>query len=252
MKYLYFNTYLNSSILSGEKTVTRRKLKLPVSRYTGLKPLHSELNLTGFNGISADFTVNELFNASVKAPYQTGDIICIKETCRLYDILDQYKPKVSICFKADDSCEDFEVTSEEVTRLLTLSDSHYWLSPYYVKLDTARLFLEVTDVRIERLQDITDEQVTAEGIQEYSVDEIHTCFAPSVQWLGEFVKKRRNRDNWQEKLSTPVKAFKELYDSTLKKKDKGVCDWESNPYVWVIEFQRVSREYALKKERELC
>lgn len=252
MKYLYFNTCLNSSILSGEKTVTRRKLKLPISRYTGLKASHSELNLAGFNGVSADFTVNEIFNTSVKAPYQTGDIICIKETCHLADIPDQNVPKVAMFFKSDGRYEEFAVTADELIRLFNLSNRHYWLSPYYVKLDTARLFLEITNVRIERLQDITDEQVMAEGIQEYSVDEIHTYFAPSVQCLGEFVKKRRNRDNWQEKLSTPVKAFKELYDSTLKKKDKGVCDWESNPYVWVIEFQRVSREYALKKERELC
>lgn len=250
MKYLFFNTSLNSLILTGEKTVTRRKLKLPVSRYTGLKPLHSELNLTGFNGTNADFTVNEIFNTSVKAPYRIGDIVCIKETCRLYDIVDQYEAKVSICFKADDSCEDFVVTSEEVTRLLTLSDSHYWLSPYYIKLATARLFLEITDVRIERLQDITEEQAAKEGIKEFHIDGTDFVYAPSNDWLESF--RRKNPKNWNRKLSAPVQAFKELYNSTLKKRDIEVCDWESNPYVWVIEFKRVSREYALKKERELC
>lgn len=78
---------------------------------------------------------------------------------------------------------------------------------------------------------------------------MHTFYAPSEKWWHEFASKRRNRDDWQEKLSTPVKAFSEVYESTLKKKDTGICDWQSNPYVWVIEFRKVDREYALEKEK---
>ena len=71
----------------------------------------------------------------------------------------------------------------------------------------ARLFLRVTGVRAERLQDITEDEKTAEGM----------------------------RPGWQHY------NFYELWDSTIKPADRPLCGWEANPWVWVIEFERISR-----------
>ena len=251
MKQMFFDTMLTASIISGDKTVTRRKLKLPKNTYTDRYPVPSETVLYNFNGIKARFNIGDIFGTQIKAPYRTGDIVLVRETSHLNKVIDRKSPKVSMCFKADGRCMGFDVTEFEMNRLLKLTDKkkEQWLSPYYVTQATSRLFLEITDVRIERLQDITDEQALQEGIKEYMTDDMRTYYAPSKQWCCEFASKRRNRNDWQEKLSTPVKAFREVYESTLKKKDTGICDWQSNPYVWVIEFRKVDREYALEKEK---
>ncbi len=68
--------------------------------------------------------------------------------------------------------------------------------------EAARIFLRVTDVRVERLQDIDDEGVIAEGL----------------------------------KIGAP---FDELWDSTIKKSDRDMYGWAANPWVWVIEFEKV-------------
>ena len=75
--------------------------------------------------------------------------------------------------------------------------------------EAARLFLRVTDVRVERLQDIDDAGVVSEGMN-----------------IGD--------------------PFDELWDSTVKAADRDQYGWSANPLVWVIEFERVSKEAALK------
>ena len=69
-------------------------------------------------------------------------------------------------------------------------------------------FLRVTDVRVERVQDIDDDGVVAEGLN-----------------IGD--------------------PFDELWDSTIKPADRALYGWDANPWVWVIEFERISREEAI-------
>ncbi len=71
----------------------------------------------------------------------------------------------------------------------------------------ARLFLRVTRVRVERLQDMQPYDIAFEGF-------------------------RRQRD------------FIALWDSTIKKSDLPRYGWEANPWVWVIAFERISKEEA--------
>lgn len=66
--------------------------------------------------------------------------------------------------------------------------------------EAARIFLRVTNVRVERLQDIDDDGVVAEGLE----------------------------------IGAP---FDELWDSTIKKSDRDMYGWAANPWVWVIEFE---------------
>ena len=65
----------------------------------------------------------------------------------------------------------------------------------------------MTDVRVERLQGIDDDGVVAEGLE----------------------------------IGAP---FDELWDSTIKPADRALYGWEANPWVWVIEFERISWEEA--------
>ena len=82
-----------------------------------------------------------------------------------------------------------------------------WQSPYFMPREAARIFLRVTDVRVERLQEINDDGVVSEGME----------------------------------IGAP---FDDLWDSTIKKADRTLYGWEANPWVWVITFERISKEEA--------
>ncbi len=100
--------------------------------------------------------------------------------------------------------------------------------------EAARLFLRVTDVRVERLWDITEEQAKAEGIFLDSPNFIPTyhydkrkCNVPGNGW-----KMARECFRWG------------LWDSNIKKADLPRYGWATNPWVWVIAFERISKEEA--------
>lgn len=80
----------------------------------------------------------------------------------------------------------------------------------------ARIFLRVTGVYIERLQDITAAECVHEGIPRESLVEVGEEFA--------------------------IGQFSDLWDSTVKKADRQIYGWDANPWVWVIKFERISKE----------
>ena len=84
--------------------------------------------------------------------------------------------------------------------------------------EAARLFLMVTGVRVERLQDITPNDCVLEGVEREALTTVGGEFARGI--------------------------FNDVWDSTIKPADLPRYGWEANPWVWVIEFERVSRSDA--------
>lgn len=182
MKPILFNTDMVRAILDGRKTVTRRVVKFKPGQnpqWTGYIP--DGPVLYGSNNIPAS-----------KSPYYPGNILYVRETWAR-SIAGTY------LYKATD-------TPIILDR---------WRPSIHMPKDAARLFLRVTDARVERLQDIFKDppgpknQVVREGFR-YGCDFIAT---------------------WQ---------------NTMSRKDWPVYGWNANPLVWVIEFERVSKEAALK------
>ena len=200
---ILFNTDMVRAILEGRKTVTRRLIKAPV-----LSKVEPPKKVTLKNGV-ANFEWNTPKTAGgfeIKPPYQPGDILYVRETwCENPNYKEYY-------FK---------------TR-------PYGISPYGLKWhpsihmpkEAARIWLKVKNVRVERLQDITEEQAKREGIQ---YDECPTGFT----W-----KKETDMHNC---YTTPIGAMQALWNSTIKKSDLDRYGWEANPYVWVIEFERCEK-----------
>lgn len=174
---ILFNTDMVRAILDGRKTVTRRGIKFPEGQ-TGHLPESGKRDYIYYPG-------------GIKyPPYQPGDILYVRETwCR--GSLD-YK-KEQYYYKADNV--DF---------------SCRWHPSIHMPKEAARIFLRVTDVRVERLQDITDIDILAEGL------EIGCC-------------------------------FDDLWNSTIKKKDRPRYGWDANPWVWDIEFQQCDKPKLLKR-----
>lgn len=85
--------------------------------------------------------------------------------------------------------------------------------------EAARIWLKVTDVRVERLQDISAYDVLREGVN-------NTKSNPAMGKRWENIQ---------------MMAFSELWDSTIRKSQIDIYGWGANPWVWVIEFERCGK-----------
>lgn len=184
---ILFNTEMVMALLEGRKTCTRRVLKQPFE-------VHPNGYITKPRG-------NERLCPYIP-PYQPGDILYVRETWCKGSYGDE---KEKYYYKADDN--NFFCT---------------WHPSIHMPKEAARIFLKVTDVRVERLQEITMDDCHREGIN----------IATSSVTDGETLK--RNHDFSLEKFET-------LWNSTIKKSDLDRYGWNANPYVWVIEFERCEK-----------
>ena len=191
IKPILFNTEMVRAILDGRKTCTRRIVKdgIPDDAmwgYTAFTPK----GYISCRGVHADGYVEGFF----KLPYQSEDILYVRETWGHPISLNSNKQYV---FRADKIAESgFK------------NDSHIWHPSIHMPKEAARIWLKVTDVRVERLQDMTDDDAEAEG-----------CFDYTSTALG----------------------FPDVWDSTIKKSDLDSYGWNANPWVFVIEFERCEK-----------
>lgn len=106
-----------------------------------------------------------------------------------------------------------------------------WRPSIHMPRTAARLFLKITDIRVERLQDITEEDAKGEGIRAFTKD-------------GELYKYCHIDDFvWRDGVRTAKEAFQNLWDSIGAKSGN---EWDVNPWVWVVEFERVEGDFIAK------
>lgn len=207
IKPILFNTDMVRAILDGRKTVTRRLVKpQPTSKmFTGVCTDSTARN---------DKSVGQWFwgdkpgklKEGAKPPYQPGDILYVRETWHKYI---KRVGKGEGCHLAGFYGYKASVKNSE--------DSNTpWKPSIHMPKEAARIWLKVTNVRVERLQDITTDQIEAEGVV------IWNDYRPL---------------NGEEKLY----AFSQLWVGTVKEVDIKRYGWESNPWVWVIEFERCEK-----------
>lgn len=203
---ILFNTDMVRAILDGRKTVTRRVLKnLPKdAEYVG--QLEDSFDPWDEKDIGKSMFKTSLLPTEkagcifIKPPYQPGDTLYVRETW--------WKNGNTYFYKA--GCSK------------GLIDNMYvkWRPSIHMPKEAVRIWLKVTDVRVERLQDITDEQAKAEG----------------ANW------KNGKNVGFEEKMRrTAVERFAEIWNSTIKKSDLDRYGWDANPWVWVIEFERFEK-----------
>ncbi len=198
IKPILFNTEMVRAILEGRKSCTRRLVKpQPDEKHTyplGFVTDSTEKKEVGCFG----FAANEYGGSIqyVKPPYRyaPGDILYVRETWKK-------APKGYYYY------EDWQRND--------IADVTKWKPSIYMPKDAARIWLKVTDVRVERLQEITSEQICREGVE---VEYPHVL-------------------NGEEKRY----AFSRLWDSTIKKSDLDCYGWNASPWVWVIEFERCEK-----------
>ena len=234
MKPILFNTEMVKAILNGKKTVTRRVVKPQPMCYgtnTTIEPHNNDFFLSAERrwlrcricGNDPEYS-REGSNISHhwNSPYDLGDILYVRETwCSAYDGERYF-------YRAD------KHTRREEKQFLDYDDVR-WSPSIHMPKEAARIFLRVTDIRVERLQEMPHDAPKKEGI--------HYCECPDgFTW--------NSHTTMQDCYINPMGAMKALWNSTVKKSDLETYDWDANPWVWVIEFERISREEAEKEEND--
>lgn len=203
---ILFNTEMVRAILDGRKTCTRRVIELP-ENMDGVP--------VGKSGDSSN-PLGFMYPGGIKRPpYQPGDILYVRETwCALpVNEAGHMRGHSIYYYRADGDLRPEGWRGK-------------WRPSIHMPKEAARIWLRVTDVRVERLQEITDEQAKREGIQ---YDECPTGFT----W-----KQETDMHNC---YTTPIGAMQALWNSTIKKSDLDRYGWNASPWVWVIEFERCEK-----------
>lgn len=245
---ILFNTDMVRAILDGRKTLTRRLVKsqqligiLPDKCKNGMPEEFLKEKKFMFKPY-CDMTDVELIKTAYNPPYQPGDILYVRE-CGIIQSMKNFGKTVKMYFPADDTLIEFKVTPDEYERLSRFPEDKK-LSPYWLTKQESRIWLKVTDVRVERLQDITEEQALSEGVPDDSDYPISKVYCPRCHGEG-LIGAVGVSLGYMEvdcpDCDTAIKRFKNLWNSTIKKSDLDLYGWDANPWVWVIEFERCEK-----------
>ena len=204
MKPILFNTEMVRSILDGNKTQTRRLIKTPEC-FNHEIDLRLRINADNTRTAFVSFVDDMGKCKTIFAPYCKNDVLYVRE--KLYRTY-------------------YQAFDEETYYAADYFGKPDWVArvvpSIHMPKEEARIFLRVTDVRVELLREITNDDALAEGAKggtfmygdEYPVD------------------------------VEPRQDFAQIWDETIKPQDRDRFGWDANPLVWVICFERISKEAA--------
>ena len=210
MKKISFNDKfgLTQAVLDGRKTMTRRIIKCPrtfkgewVAGFN-IHRCHSDKKIVGYPCMY-DADGREFNSGEIIPRYKVGEVVAIAQS---YETVYHEQGLETL---------DMLVSGWKYSK--------GWRNKLFVRADFMTHHIRITDINVERLQDISDEDCLKEGIYEDSGDDE---FPPSI-----FYEFEGNKDDG---FDTPREAFAALID-----KVSGKGTWESNPYVFVYEFELI-------------
>ncbi|MCW3784902.1 hypothetical protein [Plebeiibacterium sediminum] len=223
MKGILFKPDMIAAIDSGQKTMTRRvesclsDFNDDPNAYNFEKILYS--NKLGYS--NAFFAPESKTCLLGKRPkYETGDIIYIREPFRVPRDFDSLSP-------ANITAAPIEYKYGGTKNCIgnKILNPGKWRSPLHLPVKFARKFLKITDVRVERLKDISDSDCISEGIK---------------------IQKENIEGVWYEKYNSPLKTLvtSDPYESfkTLWQSINGNKSWELDPWVFIYEFERCNKD----------
>lgn len=225
MKKIMFNDKygLTQAVLDGRKTMTRRicKYDRPNETYDIVFPVFepndydndgnivSPLNYAfGWRNDEGDFTDWNI------PKYKVGEVVAIAQNYR--DVEQEGYP-------VDSRYDAFRTANWGDGEDGVLKSSAGWSNKLFVRADLMPRHIRITNIKIERLQDISDKDCLKEGIYEDSGDDE---FPPSI-----FYEFEGNKDDG---FDTPREAFAALID-----KVSGKGTWLKNPYVFCYSFELI-------------
>jgi len=211
---ILFSTPMVQAILEGRKTQTRR---IPIETISIDKMGNLIMGKWNY-GQHLDRRPQFENLISLKSRWKIRDILWVRETWR--GIEQDFGPD-RIEYKASES----------------INIEGKWKPSIHMPKVAARIWLQVESVRVERLQDISEEDAKAEGVRP-NCEGIEKCPSQYCQRMGcqstgEYYHYQRDLDDF------PAFSAKESFES-LWQSINGVKSWNENPWVWVITFKVLS------------
>lgn len=222
---ILFSGPMVRAILDGRKTQTRRTIKNSKRHWSGTEN-------DGFGG----FKLNE-------CPYgQPGDRLWVRETWCLKHDGDGFVYNKD--GNRDSSCVWYRADGTEVVSVDGDGFSQWnqdgtakspWSPSIHMPRWASRITLEITDIRVERLNDISRDDAKAEGIERVGFSE-HAIDTPGGEEMVD-LRCWRNYTNPR----TPFGSMSQIHSfASLWESINGEGSWDENPYVWVVEFKKVT------------
>lgn len=192
--------------LKGVKTRTSRLANGIEDNFVRPVGLIKEGHLKGY----MEYIYGDGAHGVMKPPYMVGEIVAIAESYKRLGYDPMFCPP---------GCED------------GLGSEEGWGNKMYVRSNLMKHFIEITDVRFERLQDITDEDIMREGI-------VHApcqCEDLKTGEVGDYAYLDIVKAKIQYNIHSNARdAFKGLIDAV-----SGKGTWDKNPWVWVFDYKLV-------------
>ena len=224
IKPILFNTEMVRAYLDGRKTCTRRICK-DANEYTvpDMDFYNADRRTYAVHNYANKEHTEQLSIAERTCSICPGDILYVRETWERFECWNcegdesgncPKEPKKSVLDKTC-GCYMYRATDE-------INGDAKWHPSIHMPKEAARIWLKVTNVRVERLQEITEDGAKAEG----AIDNrgfIHSS------------------ENEYDRIHTAREHFIEIWNRTIKKSDLDRYGWDANPWVWVIEFERCEK-----------
>lgn len=217
IKPILFNTEMVRAILDGRKTCTRRICK-DANEYTvpDMEFYNADKRTYAVHNFADKKHTEQLSIAERTCPICPGDILYVRETWERFECWKcegdergncPKEPKKSVLYKTC-GCYMYRATDE-------IYGDAKWHPSIHMPKEAARIWLKVTDVKVERLQNIDGKWCVKEGIEEEPLKHVGEDFVKGM--------------------------FHDLWDSAINKSDIDRYGWGANPWVWVIEFERCKK-----------
>lgn len=205
------------SVMSGQKTLSHLICRVPESacrveynvRYGRYEAIYER---------ETEHCRSEM-HKPLRSPYAPGDLLYVKEPhAPLYasKTPTEGEAPVGYVFSADTEADIIKRCLREHS-CQDKDELYYgkWRPAAYMPRSAARIWIRVKDVRLQRLQEITFQDIQKEGLNTKAVHAMDEMTARA--------------------------EFAQMWNSVIQKKDLGRCGWEASPYVWRIEFERVQK-----------
>lgn len=211
-KPILFNTEMVRAILDGKKSCTRRLVKPQPQGYFEVNENPVYIYDTDWN------------QGKITPPYQPGDILYVRETWH------KYIKRVG----KGESCRFAEFYGYRASVANSEDADEPWRPSIHMPKEAARIWLKVTDVRVERLQEMKPVDVIKEGAYPDCWDCLNTYEESGSQCCYGTEEQCSQCDG-------VMMEWEKLWNSTIKKTDIDRYGWDANPWVWVIEFERCEK-----------
>lgn len=217
IKPILFNTEMVRAILDGRKSCTRRICK-DANEYTvpDMDFYNADRRTYAVHNFADKEQMEQLSTAERTCPICPGDILYVRETWEYFECCccegdehgNCYREPQQSALNKSCGCYMYRATDE-------IYGDARWHPSIHMPKEAARIWLKVTNVRVEQLQEITIDGIRNEGLSSMAVH------------AGD--------------MEIAMEEWKNLWNSTVKKSDINRYGWDANPWVWVIEFERCEK-----------